>query len=110
MPSEATRKALTDGLMRWAFFGVLLALFPLAASGFHVVTRADKQFSLQSLVERGELLLVSSAVLGAALAEMLAQPKPRFQKSRLFIGLCAGTVILAASAAFADVSAGLQES
>lgn len=91
-------------LGRWGFFSVLLALLPVALGGLSAITRARDRFSFEALFERGELLLVTAAVLGAALAEMFGEHDERFRTIRFFAGCSAGVVLLASSMWFADVA------
>jgi hypothetical protein len=94
---------------KWLFFGVLLALFPIALGALGVVTRKAETFSFEALLGRGELLLVTSAVLGAALAELVGDHDPRFRTLRLYCACSAGTVLIAAASWFADVAGAVRD-
>jgi hypothetical protein len=108
-PSAETREALGASLTRWFFFGIVPGCVALGVSAIHVGTRRNGDLTLDGLVGRGELLLISCAVLGGALTEMASQPTPRFPKMRLRAGLFAALVICAAIAAFVDVSGDVQD-
>jgi len=60
-------------LGRWGFFAVVLALLPVMLGGLTAVTRANETFRFEALFERGELLLVTAAVLGAALGDLFGE-------------------------------------
>jgi hypothetical protein len=93
---------------RWVFFAVVLALFPVALGVVSTVTRGDA-LQFDALFMHGELFLVSTAILGAALAELFSARKQRLQTARLWIGCSAGVVLLSSAAWFADVAAGFRD-
>lgn len=98
--------AIMTSLTRWMFFGVGLALLPIGLNALDAVSRNDTKFHFESLFQRGELLLVASAVLGAALAEMFGRrSRPRFRKTRNMVGCFAGLALLAVSGWFAAIQA-----
>lgn len=94
---------------RWLFLAVVLALLPLGVSGLSAAIRNEPNFHFQQMYERGELLLVSAAVLGAAATELIARGHQRLGTLRLFVGLFAGAIAIAASMWFADIAAGLRD-
>ncbi len=93
---------------KWIFFAVLLALFPVALGVIGTITRGDR-LRFDSLFMHGELFLVSTAVLGAALAELFSVRKQRFPTLRLWAGCSAGLVLVVAAGWFADVAAGFRD-
>ena len=104
------REAIVASLGRWGFFAVVLSLIPILLNAADALTRDDKHFHFEALFQRGELLLVSSAILGAALAELFVREvKPRFRNLRLFAGCWGALVLLAVSAWFADIAAGYRD-
>jgi hypothetical protein len=62
-----------------------------------------------ALFMHGELFLVSTAVLGAALAELFSVRRKRFPTLRLWAGCSAGVVLVVAAGWFADVAAGIRD-
>jgi hypothetical protein len=94
---------------KWLFLAVVLALLPIAVNGVSAVIRDEGDFQFESMYERGELLLVSAAVLGAAVTELISRDNRRLPTLRLFVGLVAGAIAFAASMWFADISAGLRD-
>jgi hypothetical protein len=90
---------------RWFFFTFLLALLPIALGALEVETRARETFSIQGLVGAGELLLVTAAVVGAALADLIGDAGAGFRTTRLYCGCSAAVVVIAAATWFADVNA-----
>lgn len=94
----------------WGFFAVLLGLLPVMLGGFSAITRARETFEFEALFERGELLLVTAAVLGAALAELFSEHDIDLRATRFFAGCSASAVLLAASVWFADIAGALRDS
>src|SRR3954452_2422329 len=82
---------------KWLFLAVVLALLPIAVNGASALIRDEAGFHFASVYERGELLLVSAAVLGAALTELISRENRRLLTLRLFVGLVAGAIAFAAS-------------
>jgi hypothetical protein len=93
---------------RWLFFAVLLSLFPVFLGGVGTITRGDA-LRLDDLVKHGELFLVSTAILGSALAELFSVRKQRLPTARLWVGCSAGVVLLVAAGWFADIAAGIRD-
>lgn len=96
-------------LARWVFFAVVLALLPIAANALGAVTRADDTLEYDALFSHGELLLVATAALGAALSELFDARHTGMRNAKLFVGWFAGLVMLASSMWFADIAAGLRD-
>jgi hypothetical protein len=95
-------------IVKWGFFVVALAILPVLIGALSTVTRGD-QLRFATLLEHGELLLVSVAIIGAAAAELFAKDSGGFQTLKLSVGGMAGLVVLAASMWFADIAAGLRD-
>jgi hypothetical protein len=93
---------------RWALFGVGLALIPVGSNALAGITRQEAGFTFEDVFAHGELLLVASAVVGAALAELFAQRRPRFPVLRLVAGGFSFLLICGASVWFADIAAGIR--
>jgi heme/copper-type cytochrome/quinol oxidase subunit 3 len=91
-------------------FGVGLALIPVILNAVAALTRQEPNFTLEDLFVHGELLLVSAAVVGAALAELFDQARPRFRVLRIVTGGFSVLLICGASVWFADIAAGIRDS
>jgi hypothetical protein len=91
-------------IVRWAIFGVGLPLVPILVNGLDAITGSKKHFHFEALFEQGELLLVSAAVVGAALAELVRGPKPLLHTLRLSAGSFAVLVLLGTSVWFAEIA------
>jgi hypothetical protein len=96
-------------VFRWAFFSLFLALLPILIGAFSALTRADEVFHFEGLFAHGELLLVTAAVVGAALAELVGPHDERFRNVRFISGASSATVVLAASVWFADIAAAIRD-
>jgi hypothetical protein len=106
-----SRKVLGDitySIVRWGIFVVALALLPILISVLGAVTRGD-HLGLTTLFEQGELLLVSAAIVGAALADLVTEDGRGFRTLKLTVGGAAALVVIAASAWFADIAAGRRD-
>src|SRR4051794_279524 len=104
-PAKRPAEAVLASVFRWFFFGVGLALLPILASGLAALTRDQPHFRVDSVLAGGELLLVASAIVGAALAELFYQTRPRFPILRLSTGGFSFLLIVAASLWFAEIAA-----
>lgn len=93
---------------KWTFFAVLLALFPILLGAISTITRGNP-IEFDALFMHGELFLVSTAILGAALAELFSARKQRYPTLRLWTGCSAAAVLLSAAGWFADVTAGMRD-
>jgi hypothetical protein len=73
-------------LTRWFFFTVIAALIPVIHGCLNLWTY-DKPLSLNSVSSKGELLLISAGIGGAAIGELVA---PRTSKKKTMKLICAG--------------------
>jgi hypothetical protein len=83
-------------------------LFPILLGAISTMTRGN-QVQFDALFMHGELLLVSTAILGAALAELFSARDQRYPTLRLWTGCSAAAVLLSAAGWFADVAAGMRD-
>jgi hypothetical protein len=105
---RGSREEVVYSLVRWAIFAVALALLPILIGILGSVTRGDK-VGIVDLLENGELFLVSAAIVGAALADLVTEGGQRFRTLKLTTGGAAGLVGITAAAWFADVAAGRRD-
>lgn len=106
--SRKVRDNIVYSLVRWGIFVVALALVPILISVLGSVSRGD-HLDFVDLFERGELLLISVAILGAAVADLVTEGGPRFRTLKLTVGGTSGFVVIAASTWFADISAATRD-
>ena len=104
MWSRQVWDAIAFRLGRWLIFAVLLSLLPIFLGALNIVTRKASTLSLDALIGQGDLLLVTSAVCGAALSDLIGGHDSRFRTLRLYCGCSAGVVLLAAATWFANVA------
>jgi hypothetical protein len=95
-------------LVRWGIFAVAIALLPILISILGSVTRGD-HVGFVELLKHGELFLVSAAIVGAGLADLVGEGGPRFRALKLTTGGAAGLVAITAAVWFADVAAGRRD-
>lgn len=105
---RSVKEDIAFGIIRWLLFVVALALLPVGISAFSTLTRGDA-LDFVGLFEHGELLLVSAAVVGAALADLVSEGRQGFRTVKLSVGGMAGIVVLGASVWFADIAAGRRD-
>lgn len=95
---------------RWMVFGVVLALTPILFNWLGAFTSDDPHFHFEDLFQRGELLLVVAATLGAALSEMAAQGTPHeYRKLWAAAAVTAALMLLASAVWFAQIQASITE-
>ena len=110
VPKETTREALIGAFIRWIFLGILVALAPVLASWGDGILVANDHFHFEGLFEQGELLIVSAAILGAAVAELLAhEVKRELRHARTIAGLMAGAILVGAAIWFAEIQASIRD-
>jgi predicted Kef-type K+ transport protein len=93
------------GIARWAVFAVLLALLPIGVNALITITDGH-ELGVVGLLEHGELMLVSAAVVGAAIAELMADGVTKLGGVRVGVGVGGGLVVVAASVWFAVIATG----
>jgi hypothetical protein len=91
------------GIVRWLIFVVALSLLPVGIGAFSIVTR-DEAVDFIRLLGHGELLLISTAVVGSALADLVSAGDSRFRTLKLSVGGGAALVVLAAAVWFAQIA------
>lgn len=75
---------MTETLVKWLTFRVLLGFLPVAMNALRVSTdQGLSSLSFAALFSRGELLLIACAVTGGAIGELTTAPK-RFPSFRLW--------------------------
>ncbi|HEV3047071.1 MAG TPA: hypothetical protein VGY13_06875 [Solirubrobacteraceae bacterium] len=87
---------------------MLVALFPIMLGAIGTVSRGE-HLGFVALLRHGELFLVSTAVIGAGLAELFSTHDQQLKTTRLWVGCSAGVVLLSAATWFADVAAGIRD-
>jgi hypothetical protein len=91
-------------------FGVVLALTPILFNWLDAFTSDDPNFHFEALFQRGELLLVVAATLGAALSEMAAQGTPsKYRKLWGAVAVTGALMLLASAVWFAQIQATITE-
>ena len=108
MSSGSTYNDILYSLVRWGIFAVAIALLPILISILGSVTRGD-DVGFVELLQNGELFLVSAAIVGAGIADLVAEGGSRFRTLKLTTGGAAGLVAITAAAWFADVAAGRRD-
>jgi hypothetical protein len=98
--------AVARSLGRWAAFAVFLALLPVIVNVLGSVTRGES-LRFVPIMEHGELLLVSAAIVGAAIAELIG-PGSKVAL-RVAVGAFGGFLVLTTSVWFADVAGALRD-
>jgi hypothetical protein len=101
----ARRSFAQNRFARWLIFGVLLALVPLLFSWATRQLRAQPS-SLDVLLANGELFLVTAALAGAAIGELLGVARASRQPFwEIVAGGCCLIVVVLSAHLFADISA-----
>ncbi len=94
---------------RWLFFAVFISLLPVVLGALSAATRRGDGISTKAMVGNGELLIVSAAIVGAAIAELFALENQRYRLLRFLVGCFAATVVIAAATWFADIAAAVRD-
>jgi len=93
---------MSDKILRWLIFSVVIALLPLAFNLLRFSSRGTP-LSLLTILSNGELLLISAAIAAAAAGELFASGQ-NYIKAKLFAGGGCVIVLILASFLFADIS------
>ncbi|MFI7511848.1 hypothetical protein ACIBSS_34110 [Micromonospora aurantiaca] len=94
-------------VIKWAFFGVAVALTPLFANFLIAQSRATA-ISYDTLVGRGELLLVAAGMGAAGIGELFGTEVNRMPSIRMVLGGCNILLVSLASLWFADIASAHQ--
>jgi hypothetical protein len=86
---------------RWFIFTVLISLIPIGYAILKMLT-FSKPFKLESVIGRGELLLISTAIGGGAIGEVIGTTKTHPVLKIIAAGGCILTVLMSAMW-FADI-------
>lgn len=93
---------MSEKLIRWCVFGVAIALLPVAFAWVSLLTTGQSA-TLNEVLENGALLLITAAISGAAIGELVGSGRARIK-----LKLCAGggcvVVLMACSLWYAQVS------
>jgi len=96
-------KFFTEKMVKWAIFSVAMALVPLAASTLSQATRGPLP-SIDQLVARGELLLITAALCARSCGELFGSSDVQ-RVPKLFAGGATVVVMLLAAIYFSDIAA-----
>jgi hypothetical protein len=88
-----------EKLVRWIFFGVIMALLPIAFKIIAVYMKTGA-YSVADILAQGELLLVASALCGAAIGELFVSP-PSLKLAKIIVGGSTVIILIMASLCFA---------
>lgn len=99
---------MTLRISKWVVFAVVLGLLPIGLGVIDTITQGDT-LHIDGLFRRGELFLVSTAILGAGLAELFTARRQRLPTVRFVAGCAAGLVLVVAALWFADVATKLRD-
>jgi heme/copper-type cytochrome/quinol oxidase subunit 3 len=108
MELSPKKRAVLSQIATWFVFAVILALLPIIVNALGAVTRGEK-IAFVPLLGHGELLLVSAAVVGASLTNLMDRDSSKLAKGRLWTGVFGAIVVLMASLWFADVAGALHD-
>ncbi len=89
-------------LILWSVYTVLISIAPLVVSFLIRLTRGEST-ALSDIIGNGELLLITVAILGAAIGELLAG-NHRYPEFELISGGICILTLLISSLYFADIS------
>jgi hypothetical protein len=82
---------------KWAIFGVIFAIAPLAADYFiGSLHNPSSTFSWHDVVSKGELLLVTAAIAGAGVGELIGSGKDWLPFKLVTGGACFVILLVAA--------------
>jgi hypothetical protein len=100
---ERTVAAIRESLLRWSLFSVIFAVLPVAFNALSAATRGEVA-GYETLVGRGELLLVSVGISAAAAGELFGQDERLLKSTRLFLVGMSFITVCIASLWFADIA------
>lgn len=89
-------------ITRWLFFSVVLALVPLGVTW--IVRRVTHPIGLPELLSNGELLLISAALTGASIGELLGR-WTSWPRTEIIAGGACVVLLSLATMCFAGLSA-----
>ena len=93
--SQSVGIHIRDKAIKWTFFGVIFAVFPIFANMLSGMSRSSTP-GIDGLLGRGELLLISSAVAAASAGELFGREEMRMKSTRLFL-VCSSFLLVGVS-------------
>jgi hypothetical protein len=90
-------------LARWIVFTVLIALVPLVVAALRVLTHSEP-FTLVNVLKHGELLLISTAVGGSAIGELIGSGTLQSSVRKTLCGGATLVLIMISGMWFADIA------
>lgn len=97
-------KSSLSKLTRWLVFTVFIALVPLLVAVLRILIHSPQPFTLQGVTEHGELLLISTAIGGAALGELIGSGTKRRPVPKIICGGATLILIMTSGMWFADIA------
>lgn len=89
--------------LRWLLFGAGFALIPILFGFLRMATRGQS-LSISGVTSRGELLLISAGIGGAAIGELIASGTKKRPGAKLACGSACAAVLLLSGLWFSDIS------
>jgi len=94
---------MTEKLIRWFLFGVVIALLPIIFNSLRLFTHGGS-LTFGQLVGRGELLLVTAGISAKAIGELIGS-STSMKIPKIIAGGVSLVILALASLYFADVAA-----
>jgi hypothetical protein len=88
-----------EKLVRWIFFGVFMALLPIAFKIIAIYLKTGI-YNVSETLAQGELLIVASALCGAAVGELFGAPVG-LKLAKIIVGGSAVIILIITSLCFA---------
>ena len=96
---------MSEKLVRWIIFGVIIGLLPILFDVIRNLTRGQ-QLRFNQISSRGELLLVSAVISASAIGELIASGNSLIVAKLVSGGSCV-VMLFFSSLCFADISSEL---
>lgn len=97
-------QSISEKLLHWLFFGVLMALVPFIAAIFSDVDR-DKTFDFSSLFGHGDLLIIATIISAGGIGDLFGTAvDKRHRTSKLIVLGCSIVSVAVTCMWFGDIS------
>ncbi len=95
---------MAEKMVRWVIFSVVIALLPIIFNYLSMLTKGLPT-SLEIVISRGELLIVSAAINAAAIGELFGSGTTNKRIPKIIAGGVCVIILLLTSLWFADIVA-----